>query len=227
MNAIKIFNEKEVDELVMLDIGASKEKRHPNFALIQECASECFMPFAYGGGVSSLDDFAKLYRAGVEKVIVNTCCIRSPEIVAQAAREYGSTSIVGSVDYRKKQFRGQRVYSANAKTNRSVLEHCRFLADELGVGEILLQSVDRDGTWSGYDVATIREIAGALPIPVIAAGGAGSVAHVREVLDGTPANAAALGSMAVFQKQGMGVLVSFPRRSEVIDVDAELRANLN
>lgn len=220
INAIKIYNEKEVDELVFLDINASREKRAPRFDFIRECASECFMPFSYGGGVRSLEDFARLYRIGVEKVLVNTLCLTNPEVVREAVRQYGSTSVVGSVDYKKALIGGKRVYSASgASTRRNVIDHCRFLADDVGVGELLLYSVDRDGTWSGFDLETIREVGAAVGVPLIACGGAGSIAHLREVLEQTPANAAALGSMAVYQKQGMGVLINFPRRQLVITED--------
>ncbi|MEO7501586.1 MAG: AglZ/HisF2 family acetamidino modification protein [Gemmatimonadaceae bacterium] len=218
INAIKIYNEKEVDELVMLDINASRQRRRPKFELIRDCASECFMPFSYGGGVASLDDFARLYKIGVEKVIVNTRCLADPDLVREATRQYGSTSVVGAVDYKKGLFGAQHVYSAaGARTRRNLQEHCRFLADDLGVGELLLYSVDRDGTWSGYDLPTIREIAEAVTVPLIACGGAGNVAHLRQVLDETAANAAAVGSMAVYQKQGMGVLINFPQRRLIID----------
>ncbi|MEP6601139.1 MAG: HisA/HisF-related TIM barrel protein [Nitrospirota bacterium] len=220
INAIKIYNEKEVDELVMLDINASREKRRPKFDVIRNCASECFMPFSYGGGVAVLDDFARLYKIGVEKVIVNTTCLVDPDLVREATRQYGSTSVVGAVDYKKSLFKGQTVHSAaGARTPRNLLDHCRYLADDLGVGEILLYSVDRDGTWSGYDLPTIRMVAEAVAVPLIACGGAGNVLHLRQVLDETPANAAAIGSMAVYQKQGMGVLINFPQRRLIIDED--------
>ena len=220
LNAIRIFNEKEVDELVLLDITASREKRPPKFDVIRDCASECFMPLSYGGGVSSLDHFAALYSLGVEKVIVNTSCMKDPDLVRESARQYGSTSVVGAVDYKKSLLGTPQVYSASGgRTRRTLLDHCRFLADDLGVGEILLYSVDRDGTWEGYDLPTIRTIASAVGVPLIAAGGAGNADHLREVLYETPANGAALGSMAVYQKKGMGVLINFPRRATIIGED--------
>jgi len=220
INAIKIYNEKEVDELVLLDINASRDPRPPQFDLIKECASECFMPFSYGGGVQSVEQFARLYKLGVEKVIVNTLCLKSPDTVREATRQYGATSVVGAVDYKRTFLRGQQVYSAaGGRTRRSVVDHCRYLADDLGVGEILLYSVDRDGTWTGYDLETIRMVGEAVSIPLIACGGAGNVAHLRQVLAETPANAAALGSMAVYQKQGMGVLINFPQRRLILGDD--------
>lgn len=217
INAIRIFNEKEVDELIMLDVNASRHNRSPSFDFLRDCASECFMPFAYGGGVASLDDFAGLYKLGVEKVIVNTLCLTRPQLVEEAARQFGSSSIVGAVDYKKDFFGRYNVYSTSgASARRSLLEHCRFITENLGVGEVFLSAVDRDGTWEGYDIETIRSVSEALAVPVIASGGAGTIAHVRDVLENTPANAAAIGSMAVFQKKGMGVLISFPDRKLVL-----------
>jgi cyclase len=217
INAIRIYNEKEVDELVLLDITATKEKRRPRFELIEQCASECFMPFSYGGGVASLQDFARLYKLGVEKVIVNTLIFSKPSVVRDATRLYGSTSVVGSVDYKKDIFGRQRVYSAaGLRARRSLVDHCRFVAEELEVGELFLYSVDRDGTWTGYDLDTIRTIAEAIEIPLVACGGAGTVEHLRSLLNDTPAKAAAVGSMAVYQKKGMGILINFPRRSLII-----------
>ena len=218
INAIKIYNEKEVDELVLLDIRATRERRPPNFDVIRECASECFMPFSYGGGVRTIEDFGRLYRLGVEKVIVNTLCLTAPAVVREATRQYGATSVIASVDYKRGVLGGRHVHSAGgAKTKRALVEHCRHVTEELGVGELLLYSVDRDGTWSGYDLETIAEIGRVVSVPLIACGGAGSVTDIRAVLEQTPANAAALGSMAVYQKKGMGVLINFPRRDLILD----------
>jgi cyclase len=220
INAIKIFNEKEVDELILLDINASRTKREPRFDLIRECASECFMPFTYGGGVTTVEQFGRLYKLGVEKVVVNTLCLTRPDVVRDAVRQYGSTSVVGAVDYERTFFGGKRIYSAvGARTRRSPVEHCKFLSDDLGVGEILLNSVERDGTWTGFDLDMIREVGEAVTVPLIACGGAGNVSHIKEVLASTPANAAAIGSMAVFQRQGMGVLINFPARNLILDDD--------
>jgi cyclase len=222
INAIRIFNEKEVDELVVLDITASRENRPPRFDFLEVCASECFMPFSYGGGVSRIEHFARLYKSGIEKVIVNTLALRQPLVVEQAVKEYGSSSVVGAVDYKRSIFRRKIVYSASgARPRRNVLEHCRFLADDLGVGEILLTCVDREGTWEGYDVETVDLISRSVSVPLIASGGAGSIHHIRELFNNTAATAAAIGSMAVYQKKGMGVLISFPDRRVIFsDQDA-------
>jgi imidazole glycerol-phosphate synthase subunit HisF len=222
INAIKIFNEKEVDELLLLDIRAGHDRRPPMFDRVREFASECFMPFSYGGGVSSLADFARLYEAGVEKVVVNSLCLTHPDIVREATNRYGSSSVVGCVDYRKSIWGVNQVYSkCGYRTRLGLMEHCRFISEELGVGEVMLYSVDRDGTWKGYDVDVIREVAEKIDVPLIACGGAGSQEDLRSVLYETSANAAAIGSMAVYQRKGMGVLVNFPRRSDIIKEEEE------
>lgn len=221
INAVKIFNEKEVDELVVLDIAAAKRGTGPDLRMVLDVASECFMPFAYGGGVRSVQDVEALVARGVEKVIVNTLLLRSPGVVAEAVREFGSSSIVASVDYRRGLVGGLRVHSASgAPTPRDVVAHCRAVTEDVGVGEILLQSVDRDGTWAGYDLDTTRAVAEAVSVPVVAAGGAGSVADVRALFETTRATGAALGSMSVYQKRGMGVLITFPPRAALLGPDA-------
>lgn len=221
VNAVKIFNEKEVDELVVLDIGAAKRGTGPDLQMVLDVASECFMPFAYGGGVRSVQDIEALIARGVEKTIVNTLLLRSPGVVAEAVREFGSSSIVASVDYRRSLTGRVRVHSASGvRAPRDVVAHCRAASEDVGVGEILLQSVDRDGTWSGYDLDTTRAVAAAVSVPVVAAGGAGSVADVRALFESTCATGAALGSMAVYQKRGMGVLITFPARAALLGPDA-------
>ena len=221
INAVKIYNEKEVDELVVLDITGAKRGTGPDLRMIYQVASECFMPFSYGGGVRSVADFESLFALGVEKVIVNTLLLRAPKVVTEAVREFGSSSVVGSVDVRRSITGKLRVHSASgAPAPRDVVAHCRSAADDIGVGEILLTSVDRDGTWAGYDLDITRAVATSVSVPVIASGGAGSVANVRTLFETTPATGAALGSMAVYQKRGMGVLINFPRRADLLGPDA-------
>lgn len=217
VNAIKIFNEKEVDELVLLDINATREKRRINYSAIQTFASECFMPFSYGGGVKTLDDFKQLFKVGVEKVIVNSLLFSDPAIVQQAAKIFGAQSIIASIDVKTNFFGKRKIFSyAGYETKFSVLDFCNFVEAEVGVGELMLTSVDREGTWLGYDFELLKEVVSAVHIPVIACGGAGEVAHLKKALYEMNANAAALGSMAVYQKKGMGVLINFPFRSQII-----------
>ena len=220
VNAVKIYNEKEVDELVLLDVEASRQGRGPDLATVLAVASECFMPLAVGGGVRTLADFEALYARGVEKVVVNTLLLRAPETVAEAVREFGSSSVVASIDVRRGWRGTLRVHSASgAPAPRDAAEHARHAAETVGVGEILLASVDRDGTWAGYDLDAVRAVAAAVRVPVVASGGAGSVADVRALFETTPATGAALGSLAVYQKRGMGVLISFPPRAALLGPD--------
>lgn len=217
INAIKIFNEKEVDELVVLDINATKQKRLPNFTKIADMAGEAFMPFAYGGGVKTYEDFAKLYKLGVEKVIVNSLLIENPNVVKRVVDAYGAQAVVASVDFKKQLFGGKSIFSyAGLKVKWTLSEYLNHLEKEIGVGEIMLQSVDKDGTWEGYDVEYISEAMKLTTLPIIAAGGCGSESDLVNVLNNVGANAAALGSMAVYSKKGMGVLINFPEREKII-----------
>ncbi len=217
INAIKIFNEKEVDELILLDIMATKEKRCPNFDKIADMASEAFMPFAYGGGVKTYNDFAQLFKLGVEKVIVNTLIQEDPEVIRKVVAEYGAQAVVGCVDFRKPFFGEKAAYSyLGHKIKHSLKDYVKFLTMELGIGELMLQSVDQEGTWEGYDTVIIAALLQEIDVPVIACGGCGSINDLKKVLYEANANAAAVGSMAVYSKKGMGVLINFPQRNKVI-----------
>ncbi len=218
INAIKIFNEKEVDELILIDIYASKEKRKPNFNKIADMASEAFMPFAYGGGVKTLDDFKKLYKIGIEKVIVNSLIQEDPEVIIKVIKTYGAQAIVACVDFRKPLIGSKVPYSyLGNKIKYSLIDYVRYLANEIGVGELMLYSVDKDGTWEGYDNEVVKQVINMVNVPVIACGGCGSIDHLKTVLYQTNADAAAIGSMAVYSKKGMGVLINFPERGRVIE----------
>ncbi|MGZ3861827.1 MAG: AglZ/HisF2 family acetamidino modification protein [Bacteroidia bacterium] len=217
INAIKIYNDKEVDELILLDINASKQKRKPSFDKIADFASEAFMPFAYGGGVKTYEDFAKLYKIGVEKVIVNSLIQEDPEIIKQVVKDYGAQAVVACLDVKKPLFGGKAPYSyLGHKIKYSVTDYANYLAHELGVGEIMLQSVDQEGTWEGYDYELIKQVADKLDVPVIACGGCGTQNDLKKALYESHAQAAAIGSMAVYSKKGMGVLINFPEREKII-----------
>ena len=217
INAIKIFNDKEVDELIVLDINASKQKRKPNFEQIVHMASEAFMPFAYGGGVKTFDDFSQLYKLGIEKIVVNSLIQEKPELIKKVVEQYGSQAIVASVDVKKSIFKGKLPYSyIGNKINDSILHYAKYLTNTIGVGELMINSVDKDGTWEGYDNEIISQILNHVDVPVIACGGCGSINDLKKVLYETDANAAAIGSMAVYSKKGMGVLINFPNREDII-----------
>ena len=217
INAIKIYNEKEVDELVFLDINASIEKRKPDFEMIKQITSECFMPFTYGGGVSNIDDFKTLFSLGVEKVALNTLILKSPETVKQAVAMFGAQAIISVVDIKSSLFGKQKIYNKTGFSyGKSIKSYLHYLQDEIGVGEILIQNVDREGTWEGYDHELILELSKECKVPLIALGGANSPQDIERVLYTSGADGSAIGSLAVFQKKDMGVLIKFPNRNLII-----------
>lgn len=217
INAIKIYNDKEVDELVIIDINASKQKRKPNFSKIADMASEAFMPFAYGGGVKTFEDFSTLYKIGVEKVVVNSLIQENPSVIKQVISHYGSQAVVACVDLKKSLFGTKSPYShMGHKIKYSIMDYVTYLENEIGVGEIMLQSIDNEGTWEGYDFEMTKQVAEAISVPVIAAGGCGQLNDLKKVLYDCHAQAAAIGSMAVYSKKGMGVLINFPNRNDII-----------
>lgn len=218
INAVKIFNEKEVDELVFVDIAATREKRRPAFERIREIAGECFMPLCYGGGVRSMDDAKQVIACGVEKVAINSYAVENPGFVREAASELASSTIVVSIDVKRDILGKYHVHTHGGK-KRTDLHPVEFaiLMDKMGAGEILLTSIDRDGTQKGYDVELIQSVADAISIPVIACGGARQVSDFSKALDGH-ASAVAAGSMFVFHGRHRAVLISFPSQQELKQV---------
>lgn len=214
VNTVRIFNEKQVDELVVLDIGASKGRRGPQLDLLAEMAEEAFMPLAYGGGVRSVSEVRNILSLGFEKVILNSVTHSDPSFVTEASRIFGRSTLVGSIDVRRKSLGRQELVSA-ATTRRGsdpVAEARRL--ENLGVGEILLQSVDRDGTLTGFDLELIRRVTGAVKIPVVAAGGA---ATITDLVSGVAAGASAVaaGAMFVFRGPHRAVLISYPTEDDL------------
>ncbi len=218
-NAIRIFNDKEVDELVLLDIQASREGRGPAFKTIREFAEECFMPVAYGGGIRSIDDARAVLALGVEKIVVNTMAVEQPQLIADLAAEFGAQAVVVSIDARKKFLGGYEVYKAGGtkKTGLTPVDFARRMV-ALGAGELLVTSIDRDGMMNGYDLALIRDIADAVPVPVIASGGAATLDHFAQAVINGHASAVAAGSMFVFHGRHRAVLISYPTREELTRV---------
>lgn len=215
-NVVKIFNDKDADELVLLDIMATREGRGPRIDLVSEICSEAFMPLAYGGGIRSLEQIRELVATGVEKIVLNTAGIEDPELVTGAAREIGKQSVVVSIDVKRALLTGKPVvfsHCGQRNTGLHPAEHARRM-EEAGAGEILLNSIDRDGTLSGYDLKLISEVAAAVTIPVVACGGAGSVSDFRQAAD-AGASAVAAGSIFVFHGKYKAVLISFPSEHEL------------
>ncbi len=212
INTVRIFNEMEVDELILLDITATIENRKPNFQLLKDIASECFMPVCYGGGVRDTDDIKHIFSIGIEKVSINSFAFESPDFIAKAADRFGSQSIIVSMDVKRNLFGKYEVVqqSGTKRTKYHPVDYAELM-EKYGAGEILLNCVDKDGTWEGYDVELVKQVSSAVAIPVIVCGGAATTNDFKKaVMAG--ASAVAAGSMFVFQAKGMGVLVNFPDR---------------
>ncbi len=215
INAVRIFNEKEVDELAIIDIDASRENRGPDISRIEEIVSEAFMPIAYGGGITSVNQVKQILFAGVEKVTLNRSAVKDPALVTEIAKQFGSQSVVVSIDYKKNIFGKWRVYIENGKTDTG-LEPLVFAKkmEAAGSGEILLNSIDRDGSFSGYDLEMIEKISNAINIPLIAVGGASSLSDFKKAVR-NGASAVSAGSMFVFQRPHRAVLISYPSQKEL------------
>ena len=215
VNAVKIFNRKGIDELSVLDIGATKNYREPDFELLKDIASEAFMPLSCGGGITNLEQVHELLAIGYEKVVINSELVRNPKLITESAEAFGSQSIVASID--AKIIKGQYhcvINDGQEVTNKVPVELARE-AERLGAGEIIINSVDRDGMMQGYDIELVRSIADAVKIPVTAIGGAGGIADLKKVLDEGHAHAAAGGSMFVYYGRLKAVLITAPSETEL------------
>lgn len=218
INAVKIFNDKEVDELVLLDIEASKNHTKPDFERIKDIASECFMPLAYGGGITELEDIKKLFSLGVEKVIINSAALTSMDLIKSAAEIFGNQSIVISIDSTKNLWGKHQIYThSRMKHNRSDLIAYALEAEQSGAGEIIINSVDHDGTMKGYDLPLIQKVSTAVSVPVVACGGAGELNDFRKAVD-AGASAVAAGSFFVFHGPHKAVLINFPSHKQLKDL---------
>jgi imidazole glycerol-phosphate synthase subunit HisF len=215
INVINLFNRFEVDEITLLDIGATRDGREPDFELIEQLAAECWVPLAYGGGIRTPDDVRTVLESGIEKVVLGTIVADDPALVTRAGETYGAQAVVVSVDARQTRG-GYEVCVTNARRRLGVdpVTYARR-AEELGAGEILLNAVDRDGVMEGYDVELIRSVSEAVGIPVIACGGAGERAHLADAIRRGGASAVAAGSIFVYRGRERGVLINFPERAQL------------
>lgn len=224
INTVKIFNEKEVDEIVILDISATAERRSPDMQLVRDLAGEAFMPLAYGGGITSLEQVKELIYNGVEKIIVNSAAFTAPHLIEQAAKWAGSQSVVVSVDAKKNTWGAYKVYTQNGTRNQGI--HPVVFAKRMeseGAGEILLQDISRDGTFSGYALELINEMSAAVKIPVVACSGAASLADFSGAVKAGAA-AVAAGSMFVLQRPHRAVLINYPAQQ---DLQSQLFSQFN
>jgi imidazole glycerol-phosphate synthase subunit HisF len=215
INAIRLFNDMEVDEIAILDIDASKEGRVPNFDLIKELTSEAFMPFAYGGGITSIDQVRAILQYGVEKVVINRAFYTDESFVARCAEDIGRQSIVVSIDCKKKLLGGKGVFDhVSGKYMNLDLGKVLVDAEKAGAGEILINSVDRDGTMAGIDHDLVSMAAKSVTIPIIACGGAGSLEDLK-MAEQQGASAIAVGSMFVYKGKQRGVLINYPTENQL------------
>lgn len=216
INAIRIFNEKSVDELLFIDIAATAEGQGPSLEMIGKIASECFMPVCYGGGVRTVSQIRDILSIGIEKVSVSSCAVEQPDVVREAAGLFGSQSIVVCIDVRKTLLGKYEVVTHNAKkkTGLDPVAHAKAM-EQMGAGEILVNAVDRDGTMEGYDLSLVRKIADAVHVPVIACGGAGRLQDLADAVSGAHASAVAAGSMFVFYGKHRAVLINYPEERAI------------
>ena len=216
INAVRIFNHLEADELVFLDITASKRKRLISLDFVKAVGEESQMPFSVGGGISALAEIKAVIAAGAEKVVLNTSAGRDPDFVKAASDEFGSSTIVVCIDVKRKLFGVERAWilGGSRATRFSPLDFAKLMEDR-GAGELIVQSIEKDGTMEGYDIDLIRSISQAVSIPVVALGGAG---RIEDLVDGYRygfANGLAAGSLFVYQDSGRGVLINYPEKKDV------------
>lgn len=215
INAVKIFNDKEVDEMIVLDIEASKLNKKPNFELIKSIAEECFMPLGYGGGINELEDIQRLFAIGVEKVILNTASFTNLNLITEAAKIFGEQSIVVCIDVSKNFWGKYHPYSHTTKKIVSIdlLAHIQKTI-AAGAGEIFINNVDLDGTMSGYDIKLIELLAHKITTPLVICGGAGDLNHLKSgYLAG--ASALAAGSLFVYHGPHKAVLINYPTQTQL------------
>lgn len=216
LNAVKIFNEKEVDELMFLDIDATVQGRDPDFALLRSLAVESRMPLCYGGGITTASQGLKIVALGVEKLSISSSAVRRPKLIQEMAEAVGAQSVVITVDVRKnKLFSGYTIYTHNGKEKHRVdlLEFCQQAA-ELGAGEIVINSIDRDGEMQGYDLDLAKKVRETVNCPLSFVGGAGTIDHMRSLIDEVGTVGAVSGSMFVFKGVYRAVLINYPSKNE-------------
>ena len=216
INAVRIFNEKGVDELIVVDIDATTHSRKPDYNLIQNLAAECRMPLCYGGGVKTANDIQEIVSLGVEKVAVSSAAIQTPELIAEAASRVGTQSVVVVMDVKKSGLRRRYELFTHNGTRKTGLNPVEFAGqvEALGAGEIVINSIDRDGTMAGYDLILVNEVRQAVTLPITALGGAGKLDHIAELIKQFSIIGAAAGSLFVFKGKYRAVLINYPTRDE-------------
>lgn len=216
INAVRIFNDLKADELVFLDILATRKKRLISLDFVRKVGEEANMPFAVGGGIRTLRDIRSILSAGAEKVVINSYAAENPDFISEAADSFGSSTVAVCIDVKKRWLGAPQTWTvAGTRPSGYRPEEFAKLAEEKGAGEIIVQSITRDGMMEGYDIDLIRRISETVTIPVVALGGAGSLEHLRQAFAQGHTSGLAAGSMFVFHGPKRGVLINYPERSEM------------
>lgn len=216
INAVRIFNEKEVDEIMLLDIDATRENREPDFKTIENLAAECRMPLCYGGGVKTIEQIKTILGLGVEKIAISSAAVENPTLITKAAKLVGSQSIVVVLDVKKNSFlRKYEIWTHNnSKNTKKDPTEFAIKVENFGAGEIVINSIDKDGTMTGYDVEIVNKVRQSVSIPITVLGGAGKLDHFRELIDRYKVIGLAAGSLFVFKGVYRAVLINYPTRAE-------------
>jgi cyclase len=215
INAVRIFNEKEVDELMVIDIDATVENREPDYKMIENLATECRMPLCYGGGVKTVEQAQRIFSLGVEKIAISSAIIEDPDFITRMAEKVGTQSVVAVLDVKKKLLGGYEVYTHNGKkkTGKNPIEFAKEL-EKLGIGEIVINSIDNDGVMKGYDLSIIEKVRDVVSIPMTVLGGAGSLEDIKQLIKKFGIIGASAGSLFVFKGVYKAVLINYPSRDE-------------
>ncbi|MFZ5875388.1 MAG: AglZ/HisF2 family acetamidino modification protein [Nitrospirota bacterium] len=226
VNAVRIFNEKEVDELIVLDIEATSNNRQPDYSMIENLAAECRMPFCYGGGVRTPEQAQRIIGLGVEKVAVSSAAVETPELVSKIAEQVGNQSVAVVLDVKKSPGGGYTVWTYNGtKCTEKCPIAVAHLMEKHGAGEIVVNSIDNDGVMKGYDCALVELIRKAISVPMTVVGGAGSLQDIQELIRKFGIIGAAAGSLFVFKGAYKAVLINYPNRREKEKLAANLPSN--
>ena len=215
INAVRIFNEKEADELMVIDIDATYNNKEPDYKMIENLASECRMPLCYGGGIKTLEQAQRIFSLGVEKIAVSSAAIQNPSIVSDIASKVGSQSVVVVLDVRKKMFGGYDMYTHNGKKNINInpIDFAIKMEQE-GAGEIVINSIDNDGVMKGYDLDLIDKVRNSISLPLTVLGGAGDLEDIGGLIQKYGIIGAAAGSLFVFKGKYKAVLINYPNWEE-------------
>lgn len=215
INAVRIFNEKQSDELMLIDIDATVNKNEPNYKLIQNIASECRMPLCYGGGIKNVEQAQNIFSLGVEKIALSSILIEKPKLITEIASKVGSQSVVAVLDIKKKMFGGYELYTHNGRKSTGInpIEFVKKI-EELGAGEIVINSIDQDGMMNGYDLKLVEQVRNSTSLPLTVLGGAGSMTDIGNLIQNYGIIGAAAGSLFVFKGVYKAVLINYPSTNE-------------